>query len=326
MTDNTTHKYLLFPFTHITENDLDTILTFFPQFNYLSINRDFRQNAELNQLFDQKKIIPHFVPSQTLESVEQKFEQYLEWVKIHKGNEYNLKLLLKENPYFTNDSDVTSIKSQLKGDSKEKGSTFSDASYLQLQDNLLFLKMAQLYDEQNENIDLELKNLDKASADLVSNLRRADEPETAIEQKKYSKETDSGTMMARERILAWFRCLNAMRILKQKDHPPLFITTSATVFNYFESNCKDVVNILDIDHLKMHENRCGNRKVWQDQFKDNLMAAIAKKSDNQNELPEVNDQCLKTGQIKICNFFGGEINQVINESDRHISVCLIKLN
>ncbi len=38
---------------------------------------------------------------------------YLAWAQLHRGNERNLKHLLKASPYFKSDTDLTSIKSQI---------------------------------------------------------------------------------------------------------------------------------------------------------------------------------------------------------------------
>ena len=318
------NRYLFFPFTHITQNDLDTILTFLPQFHCLSISRDFKKNRVLHQMTKQGKIIPHFLSPETLVPVEQKIEQFFEWAGIHKGDEHNLKLLLKDNPYFTSDSDVAAIKSQIRENKKDGQDSISDD--LSFQKDLLFLKMAQLYDEQKEGIDLELKDLTQTSDDLVSTLRGLEDFEEEINKTKPDNYTDSGTIMTRERILAWFRCMKAMKLLNQEEAAPLFITTNREIFYYFESNCKDIINILDIDNIKVHGTGCENQDIWQDQFEGYLTGAIEGSGSNGNNLPEINDRCSKRGQIKVCNFVGGDINEIFNLADKHISVCLIKLN
>ncbi len=317
------NRYFFFPFTHITQNDLDTILTFLSRFHCLSIKRDFKKSKNLQQLFDQKKIIPHFLSPEILAPLDQKAEQFFEWAGIHKGDEQNLKLFLKDNPYFTSDSDVAAIKSQIRGNKKDGQDSISDDLFFQK--DLLFLKMAQLYDEQKEGIDLELKDLTQTSDDLVSTLRGLEDFEEEINNTKPDNYTDSGSIMTRERILAWFRCMKAMKLLNQEEAAPLFITTNREIFDYFESNCKDIINILDIDNIKVHGNRCENQDIWQDQFEGYLVGAIKGSGSNGNNLPEVNDRCSKRGQIKVCNFSGGDINQILNAADKHISVCLIKL-
>ena len=318
-----TDKFLFFPFTHITENQLNTILAFFPSFQYLPVSVDFKHNQVLQELFEQGKITPFFSSPKELVTVELKFEQYLEWANIHKGNEVNLKSLLKDNPYFTSDSDVKAIKSQVKGVKGDKGESLPDESTLQ--QDLLFLKMAQLCDEQNERIDLQLKDLDKTRDKLISTLRGLESPLSEIKDIKTDDYKDLGSMMTHERICAWSRCMAAKKGLKQDGDSPLFITTSEAVFDYLESNCKDVANTLDIDKIKVHENKCENKSKWQHHFCDYLMRAIQADGNRENDLPKVNDRCSFSGKIKLNLFSGNSINKFFNCSYRQVPVCLIKL-
>ncbi|CCK79495.1 hypothetical protein [Desulfobacula toluolica] len=321
-----TIKFLFFPFTHITQNQLDTLLTFLPLFHHLPVSPDFKQDQTLQNLFEQGKITPFFSSRNELEPVEQKFEQYLAWASIHKGNQVNLKSLLRDTPYFTSDTHVTAIKSQIKGTQGgivSAESVESDESVLQR--DLLFLKMAQLCDEQNERIDLELKNLDKTREKMVSALRGLEEPPSEAQSCKTGDRQDFGAVMTRERISAWSGCMAQKGGIKPDGNMPLFVTTSEAVFDHLESNCKDIVNTLDIDQIKVHENCCENKSEWQHQFCDYLMDAIQGCGNRENDLPEIKDGCSLFGQIKLSYFSGNGINNLFNMSDIQIPVCLIKL-
>ncbi|SDT84443.1 hypothetical protein [Desulfobacula phenolica] len=318
-----TIKFLFFPFTHITQNQLDTLLTFFPSFHHLPVSLDFKQNQVLQNLFEQGKITPFFSSAKELEPVEQKLEQYLAWASIHKGNQVNLKSILRDTPYFTSDTHVAAIKSQIKGTQEDIVSAESAESVLQR--DLLFLKMAQLFDEQNERIDLELKNLDKTRKKMVSVLRGLEEPLRKDQSDKTGDNQDFGTVMTRERISAWSGCMAQKGGIKPDGDMPLFVTTSEAVFDYLESNCKDIVNTLDIDQIKVHENCCENKSKWQHQFCDYLMGVIQGNGNRENNLPKIKDGCSFLGQIKFSYFSGNGINNLFNMSDRQIPVCLIKL-
>ena len=349
-----TIRFIFFPFTHICENQLKTVLTFFPSFEYLPITKDFDSRPNLDKLFGQRKIGPFFLSNDRHVALEQNLEQYLAWAQIHKGNEVNLKLLLKQTPYFKSDSDVTSIKSKIKKShgGKDPDNVFSSESHLQ--QDLLFLKMAGLYDEQNEGIDFALNHLDKSHDTLISNLRGLESFSSHDKMSKVQDNTDvdseneldhqngsdnkkgpnnknkeakdAGAFMTQQRIWAWSRCMAAMGGLNHLEgDTPLFITTSEAVFDYLESNCNDVVNALDIDKIKVHENECKNKSQWQDQFCDDLMRAFQADGDRENNLPEINDNCHLSGQIKLCIFSGDDINKLFNLSDKQIYVCLIKL-
>ncbi len=321
-----TIRLLFFPFTHISENQLRIVLTFFLSFEYLSMKGDFDNHPNLHKAFGQGKITPFFLSYDQVVTVEQNLEQYLAWARIHKGNEANLKSLLKGTPYFTNDSDVTAIKSQIKGGKGGKDPDVALPGESVLQQDLLFLKMAQLYDEQNEGIDLALNDLSTSHDTLISTLRGLEYSSSDAGNSKAEDSKDVGGIMTMQRIWAWSRSMAAMGgELKQYGDTQLFITTSDAVFDYLESNCKDVVNALDIDNIKVHENECENKNEWQHQFCDYLVRAIQGNGIQENNLPEVNDSCFLSGQIKLCIFSGNDINRLFNCSNKQISVCLIKL-
>ncbi|WP_300463337.1 hypothetical protein [Desulfobacula sp.] len=319
-----TIRCLFFPFTHITGNQLNTLLAFFPSFQHFPISADFKHDLPLQTLCEQGKIIPVFSSPQEISSVELKVEQYLAWAQIHKGNKGNLKSLLKNAPYFTNDTHVTAIKSQIKGMKDDPSASLTDESVLQRDG--LFLKMAQLFDMQNERIDLALKDLDKDRDKLVSTLRGLESVSTETENSPAEDHNDFGAMMTRERIMAWSGCMARKGIWQQADsRRRLFVTTSKAVFDYMTSNCEDVVNTLDIDQIKVHENYCENKSEWQHQFCEYLMGVIQGDGNRKNDLPEVNDGCSLSGQMKFGFFSGRNINTLFNISDEQIPVCLIKL-
>ena len=222
---------------------------------------------------------------------------------------------------------MTAIKSRIKGfkeGKRDPDTALSDESALQR--DLLFLKMAQLCDEQNERIDLELKNLDTTRHKLMSTLRGLESPSSDIKGSKTDGDKDSGDMMTRERIYTWSGCMAQKGAFKKEGGgQPLFITTSEAVFDYLESICKDVVNALDIDKIKVHENECENKSEWQHYFCDYLMRAIQGNGTRENNMPKVNDKCSLSGQIKLNLFSGNDINKLFNYSEKHIPVCLIKL-
>jgi len=316
--------YLFFPFTHVRGNDMDTILAVFPLFYFLSLNRDLKKRKTSQGLSEPEKIIPFVLSPQYLDFIEEKQKQYVTWAEVNKGNEHNLKLLLKDDPYFTSDSDVAVIKSHIKADKKGEPQPLSKD--LSLKRDLLFLKMAQLHDEQSENIDLKLENIDKISDTIVSDLRGVESFEDQIKTAGRNVYTDSRNRMVTERISAWFNCMAGMKTDHQEETARLYITTDEDVFHYFVSNFKDMVNILDIDNLKVHENGCKNKESWQTEFNTYVTCLLKNEDQNINKLPEVYDDCSRSVQIKVCSFWGDELKNRLHIMKRQISVCLIKLN
>lgn len=321
-------QFLFFPFTHMTRIQLNTVLAFFSSFQYFPGLMGLTHHQALQEAFEQGKIHPVFSSPEDLATVDQKLSQYQAWVQIHKGNETNLKLLLKDNPYFTSDTDVIRIKSQIKGAKDGKERDIVDVALLDdfsWQHNLLFLKMAHLCDEQNEQIDLALKKLETNRDKLMLTLCGLESP-LSEEDSMAGDSKDLGAMMTRERIHAWSGCMAQKGVLIQEEgRQPLFITTSEAVFEYLESNCQDSINTLDIDKIKVHENECENKSEWQHHFCENLMRAIQGNGIQKNDIPEVNDRCSFLGQIKLSLFSGKKINDLFNYSGKQIPVCLIKL-
>ncbi len=293
-----TGQTLFFPFTHITRDQRDIVSTFFQEFSCL--------------------------PPEYLESAQPQALEYIEWAKIHKGNEHNLKALLKGTPYFTSDTHISSIKSQIKGVQDKEEKVQKSAKEI-FENDLLFLTMAGLSDEQYEQIDLELKALDKSRETLLKELRGIENSLEASKDEKAAAPRDSGEVMTKERVSAWFNCMGAQNALNPDGKTNLFVTTSPAVFDYFETNCSDVVNALDIDQIKVHENKCKVKIEWQHQLKKYLMKAIKGEGNQKEDLPEAMDECRRSGQIKMGLFSGGMINLLLNDSDKHMAVCLINL-
>ena len=314
-----TIKVLFFPFTHIIHNHLSTLLAFFPSFQYLPVSDGFNAHSPLQNLVEQGKIDPVFSSSKQISEVKQSVKDYLSWAQIHRGSEMNLRSLLKDTPYFTSDTQVSAIKSQIKGVRQEASSSVIEKS--DRQRDLLFLRMAHLFDRQTESLDRELRDLDQSRDRIVSALRGLETPvDTPL-----PPSGDPGAIMTRERICAWARCMTAEGGWDSRGETVLFVTTSRAVFDYLESNCEDHANPLDIERIKVHENECENTSEWQRQLGKCLMSAIQGDGNPGDSLPEVNDGCSLSGQIKLGFFSGNEINKLFNVSNKSIPVCLIKL-
>jgi hypothetical protein len=170
-----------------------------------------------------------------------------------------------------------------------------------------------------------LKRLDKSRDNLVLTLRGLDLPVQEEGEETRARSRDFGEMMTRERIFAWSRCMAAKEGFKNQGGTPVFVTASQAVFDYLGSNCTDLVNALDIDKIKVHENECENQGEWQHHFYEGLMAAIQGHGNLENDKPEVRCKCARFGQIKVSLFSGDNINRFFNLADKQVPVCLIKL-
>jgi len=318
-----TGQYIFFPFSHISQDQMDTLQIFLPSFSFFPAATDLKHHPWLQELVDGGRAVPVFSSKDDLSSVDYTFEQYMAWVKLHKGNEHNLRFLIKDSPYFTSDSDLSAIKAQIRGTKKRIEPQRSEKDVLHR--DLLFLKMAKQCDEEKESIDLQLRNIDRTKNRMLSTLLGEGEPMDALVAGEKKGIHDPGAVMTRERIEAWSRLMVYHNAFQKAGEIPIFVTTSEAVVDYLETICSDVINALDIDPIKVHENDCENKPEWQRQVSE-LLRGVAKGDDRrQNHLTEVKDGCSLSGQIKLSLFSGNNTHNLFNLRDRQIAVCLIRI-
>ncbi|MDA8133956.1 MAG: hypothetical protein M0T82_04985 [Desulfobacteraceae bacterium] len=314
---------IFFPFSHISQDQLAALQTFFSSFVFFPAASDLDHSIQLKELMGKGEAIPVFSSREDLVVVDRQFEQYMNWVKIHKGNERNLRFLLNGNPYFTSDSDLTAIKSYIRG-KKEIIKPQPSPKDALLKD-LLFLKMAKQCDRDNENTDNQLKTIEKNRSRMISTLLGEDDPMTAEASGGKSGSLDAGITMTRERIEAWARCMTHFGTVENATESPVFVTTSEAVFDYLETISSDTINALDIDSIKVHENECENKIGWQQRFFEQVICAAKGDLDRQHHLPEVMDECSLSGQIKMSLFSGNNIHNLFHLKDKQIRVCWIRI-
>ncbi len=333
---------LFFPFTHFSMEQLKTMAAFFPKIGFLPLVKDFTSHPILAGLTEQGVLEPYFPSAQRLVQVEKKEQSYLEWARLNKGNEKNFKSLLKEQPYFFDDSGPASIQSQiLNGTGKDREASNGEKPVQEnnVHDPLLLLKFAQLLDIQNEDVDEQLNALEQTRASLFSELRgevdmadteKTDSIQNSLYQKvksqKSKSQNDPGLFMTRERIASWMRFACEKGFFKKNENFPILVTTSPAVLDYLLSRFEYVINILDIDFLKVHEEGCENKQKWQQDLYEFLKEIIVRQGSIEKKLPVVEDGCSLSGQIKFCLFQGASMNEFFNVPGNQVAVCLVKLN
>ena len=319
------HPIVYFPFTHLSENAGRAIFSFFETVHCLDTGLSGQNGDEWKKAGH--NAVVHHPDEKTMAAAEQQYIEYQGWVHIHKGNERNLKSLLKDTPYFKNDNQVTAIKSRLNA-TGTTGGISKKATDTDTHRDLLFLKMAESCDAQNEHIDQQLAGVDKSRSRLFTSLKGGDgEISGNVDSgqgQAYDQTHDPGELMTKERILSWTACMAASGFFDR--HPdPVFLTTSKAVFEYLESICNSSVNALDINEIKVHENGCKNKMKWQQSVTGILKAALAEKAASEGSLPLIDDACDASGQLKLKLFSGNEINRLFDLSDKQVAVCLVKL-
>ncbi|MBU1196012.1 MAG: hypothetical protein KKE62_00110 [Proteobacteria bacterium] len=317
-----TSQYLFFPFTHVTQHQLRQVSAFFPQVSYLPLQHEDKDLPHIRTAVEAGQIKRIALPANHIDTARQNVLQYTQWAKIHKGNERNLKAIIKDSAYFTSDTHVSSIKSQIRGTHVDEKARISTSSP---EKDLLFLSMAQMCDEQNEQINLEFQAVEKNRGNLFAALRGPEDPMTDISQDFSCADTDAGLTMTGERIAAWAGGMALAGGMNENSKNCFLVTTSPGVMDYLESNCTDVINALDIDQIKVHENNCAMKTQWQHQFCESLMSAVHGEGIREKDLPTVTDRCEVSGKIKVCIFSGDLINDLLKTSGTQIVVCLVNL-
>lgn len=314
---------IFFPFSHISKQQLDTLQAFFTSFAYFPAAVDLNHQPELRDVAGEGLINPLFSSKEDLSIVDQTFNQYMSWVKLHRGNEDNLKYLLKKTPHFTSDSDLPAIKSQIRGTHPKLEPRLNEKE--RLYQDLVFLKIARHWDQNNEAIDSDLRGVDQVRTGIFSDLLGEDNLDHVSESGGKPLADDPGATMTRERVAAFARCLNHSKVFETLDSPPLFITTSEAVVDYLETISSDVINALDIGPIKVHENECKEKTEWQRQVLEQLEYAGKNDAVFNNGRMLVTDGCSAEGQITLKFFSGNKIPYLFHLKDEKMRVCLIRL-
>jgi len=75
----------------------------------------------------------------------------------------------------------------------------------------------------------------------------------------------------------------------------------------------------------VHENNCKTKDEWQQQFYTQLQQAVHGRGSRITDLPEVSDDCSYSVEISVGIFSGNRINTLLNEPEKPMMVCLVKL-
>lgn len=307
-----------FPFTHVTQAQKETLEAFFREVRVLTLDPDTAPEPETSGL------VPFGLSGERAAALELKLAEYLSWARIHKGNEKNLRHLLKKTPYFKSDTDLTSIRSQVVGGGEQKNE--ADNCQDETLDPGLFLKLAQTHDRENEVIEDRLSALDQGREQLLAELKGEMEDEDGpAGVHGAAARFDPGLVMPDRRMEAWAELAAEAGMFS--DEAPLLVTTSPGMLAWLTDNAEEVINGLDIDSIKVHENGCGNRDNWFRDVETLLDQIMADPSSGQDDAPGKGGGCCDVpGQIQVRIFPGGELNRKYRIPGRQLTVCLVGLN
>lgn len=319
---------VFFPFSHLGRQQCRTLQAFFPRFKYLSLAGagDAGRDPRVSEMETKGVVAPLFTTDKDLAAIEARVRSYLEWVKLHRGNERNLKALLKDNPYFTDDTALTGIKSQLHqrlSGGRTAPETETNRSEAATANPLLFLKFAQMADAENEKIDAELQELEKSKAALFSALKG--ETEMDLPDIPAVAPSDPGQSMTGARIRNWLGYAEEKGLFQKPGEKLLLVTTSEAVFDRLEPIFGEGINALDIDSIKVHEDGCDQKPQWQKQLSETLGSILETPAKWEKELPGAKDGCELTGRIRLTVFPEAKGETEDKPDGIRMAACLVSL-
>lgn len=145
-------------------------------------------------------------------------KDYKKWAELHQGAELNFFKFRHDD----DDHAIAHIRSELKGYGivQEAADPLFNAR--------LFLKIAQEFDLERQDVDREITAFEKMEKSLFEELRGEDDAEIEIPlEKSLLRREDPGEFMTEERLNAWTRLM-----LEDSEVSDFFVTTSRAVFEF----------------------------------------------------------------------------------------------
>jgi hypothetical protein len=248
-------------------------------------------------------------------------------------------------PYFTSDTGISSLKSTIEspaGSGHEQGLDGGDRQRDALLNALVFLRMAQESDGENDQIDRKLSLISKSEARLFSALRGNGLPPAADVDPSGGYPVvnrDRGSSRTVRRILSWACFFREQVALLKDDKPLLPVTTSPAVMDYFHSMAKKSTKVLDIGNFKVHERSCEQSNPWKRHLSDVIVDAVSGVHRDENRLIEASDGCAVFVDIQLYLFSDkavadifcppgqkGRKNRLIQGEGGEIPICLVHVN
>nr|WP_321403748.1 hypothetical protein [uncultured Desulfobacter sp.] len=315
-------NFYFFPFTFMDNRQAKAISCFFNHFNLLDIHDGGVLPEPMAGLEAQGRLNRVGLDREKLALAEQQVRSYLDWAAIHKGNEKNLRFLIREKMFFKDDSGVAAIRAGIRNGAGSH--TLEPTAGRDSNESLVFLKLADIHDRQSQDIQTALDSLDQENAALFAELKGDEEIASAVNHVPYS---EPGQAMTEKRIKAWLKAAVDAACFDQ-DGTKVLITTSRAVMDGFLGGAGEAINALDIDSIKVHEKDC----EFIDRQRLKIHAIIEQMAqgltpDFENEYFEGADQGSVTGRIQIRFFSGlGDVNVTEKNPGGQIGVCLVELN
>ncbi len=340
-------KPLFFPFTYLRKKDAEILSACFNGFSFLSTSSGKEFKTETPELYNDTCIEPVFMEEGELKPVLETLKEYKQWAQLNRGNIDSLKTLFRKTPYFTSDTGVANIRSEIGKRSKELSVPKNKADYDKDQNflnALLFLRLAHENDAEKDLIDLKFQSVTEEERRVFLNVR-GELKENFADKALINQNYDPGILMTDKRLCAWANVLvEKIKYLNFKE-PLVLVTTSRGVAEYFDAAMEDSENTGGIEKLLLIENykvsigNCDLETVCQDRLTAILNNAMSGDKSGQKNINFAEEEdSSSVVDVSLYRFSGAGIkklfcpkdtqnikNELSNNFGKYIFICFIKI-
>lgn len=264
---------IVFPFTHVRDFQRDALASCFGRLAMFSLDSSREHPGDSLETMTTLTL-----DEATVKAVNASLRAYREWAGITGGKRGELKAMLRDRPYFTSDSGVWNLKARISegADSPPSGNG-PDRDEQSFFESLLFLRLAQESDRENEAIDRQFRSLGKVEETLMSAIRGEipAQPGSESVQEIPGVLEDPGSIQTEKRILSWSQLFRRENGRIESPGPLVLLTTSPAVIDYLAQRAEKSIKILDIINFKVHEGKSGQTGDWETTLHEAFLKAAA---------------------------------------------------
>ena len=314
---------IFFPFAHITQMEMDMISRLFEPFVYFSPLPESRLEPVMTEAADQGRLIVHFPPIRLLEDVERQAQGYRELARMNRGGKTGLREFLRMGPFLKSDTSVGAIRSAI-----EKGPGLEEQREDPAVDgnrDLLFLYLSSLFDREKRSVELQYQSVRAAERRLFETMRGDGEDRDSTGKSVDFRLEDLGACMTEERVESWARSSAQILPAAEPGVLPVYVTTSPSVYEYMISSAESAINILDIEHFRVHEEECENQHQWKKEWKDFIRHLLESDDEARSACPDpADDGCRRIATFRLCLLGGGDVVHMFRHAGESLPVCLME--
>jgi hypothetical protein len=277
---------LLFPFTCDAAGDAGLVLGCFGSVSILTLSSAAEIAREPSPPRDGLVRIP--LDDEHHRSVMASVSEYRRWADIHRNTRGALKALVRETPWFTSDTSIASLRARIEQGARQTGGAAAGGNDRIrkdiVRDALVFLRLAQELDRENQAIDRSLDALERNRAGLFADLAGDGDPLTRLGN--VLPKTDPGELMTSSRLRAWSILRGMVEKSLGEPSERLYVTTSPAVQGFLEDVSEKSTKMLDIDSVKVHLGENEIRAPWRSELLDRVRTAAMGVGPTIRDLPE----------------------------------------